>query len=414
MIVLLYNTHMKELAAYKQGKWLVAVSGGADSMALLDLCVKEGMQVSAAHMNYRKRDTADRDMKCVEDYCQRHGIPFFCTYQTKAVTGNFQAFARKERYDFFYRVIKEQGLDGVLVAHHLDDYIETYLMQKQRNGIVSYLGISREIEIQKCRVIRPLLKQTKEELRLYCQKEEVEFYDDESNFTDDYTRNRIRHQQIERMSKEEKLQLYEEAERENEKRLELKKQVEDLFNQGRWQCKEIFAWEEEIQRAYLFAWIQKYAKQTMSQAMYEHIQSRKDKKNWKLDLGNGTMLYEEYGYLWVDDGKDVSYAYEITSIQTQEFETFKLAKAGKVIEGITLYESDFPLIVRSPKPQDAIELRFGTKKVNRWFIDRKIPKKERKTWPVVENAQGKVIFVAKIGCDVEHFSNNPDLFVIKY
>ena len=74
---------------------------------------------------------------------------------------------------------------------------------------------------------------------------------------------------------------------------------------------------------------------------------------------------------------------------------------------------DFPITVRSVQPGDAIQLRFGTKKIHRWFIDRHIPLQERLLWPVMVNAQGKVIFVPKIGCDVAHFSNNPNLFMVQ-
>ena len=80
---------------------------------------------------------------------------------------------------------------------------------------------------------------------------------------------------------------------------------------------------------------------------------------------------------------------------------------------MTLHEDDFPITIRNVEEHDVIELRFGNKKINRWFIDRKIPKKERKIWPVVVNAKGNVILVPKIGCDIAHFSNNPTIFVLK-
>ena len=67
-------------------------------MALLDMCRKEGFQLVVAHMNYKKRDTADRDMELVRSYCARFHIPFEARLQTKPCVGNFQAFAREERY----------------------------------------------------------------------------------------------------------------------------------------------------------------------------------------------------------------------------------------------------------------------------------------------------------------------------
>ena len=86
---------------------------------------------------------------------------------------------------------------------------------------------------------------------------------------------------------------------------------------------------------------------------------------------------------------------------------------GETTEAVTLAEEDFPITIRSPQPQDAIQLRFGKKRLNRWFIDRKIPPDQRRSWPVVVNRRGEIVLVPKIGCNVAHYSNNPTCFVIK-
>ena len=89
---------MKQMKKLEKGTYIIGVSGGPDSMALLDMCRKEGFQLVVAHMNYKKRDTADRDMELVRSYCARFHIPFEAKLQTKPCVGNFQAFAREERY----------------------------------------------------------------------------------------------------------------------------------------------------------------------------------------------------------------------------------------------------------------------------------------------------------------------------
>lgn len=406
---------MKQLSEYKKEKWLVAVSGGADSMALLDMAVKLKMNVIVAHMNYCKRDTADRDMHGVENYCQRHGVPFFCRYQTKQVEGNFQAFARKERYAFFHELIKKHCLDGVLVAHHLDDAIETYLMQKQRGGIVSHYGISQEIIIQKCRVIRPLLNYTKQELKDYCINNEITYYDDESNFSDDYTRNKIRHSIIDHMTYEEKINMQCEMEQENHKLKNIYKKVHQLIKDKELNCGKLKEKDENVLAIYLYELVQKKWNTAISQSIQKRIVEMiySGKRNWQIPIGKDYVVYEEYGKLCMDSNIDESYEYIYDTVTYEETPYFTLCRKGKVIEGVSLKTQDYPIKIRNAKPKDEIQLRLGTKKLNRWFIDRKIPKKERKKWPVIENAEGKVIFVAKIGCDIEHFSNNPDLFVIK-
>ena len=76
--------HMKKL---EKETYIIGVSGGPDSMALLDMCRKEGFQLVVAHMNYKKRDTADRDMELVRSYCARFHIPFEARLQTKPCVG---------------------------------------------------------------------------------------------------------------------------------------------------------------------------------------------------------------------------------------------------------------------------------------------------------------------------------------
>lgn len=113
-------------------------------MALLDMCRKEGLRLVVAHMNYQKRDTANRDMELVRSYCAHFHIPFEARLQTKRCVGNFQAFAREERYRMYQELLKQYDASAVLLAHHLDDHLETYLMAKERGSMKEYLGIQEE------------------------------------------------------------------------------------------------------------------------------------------------------------------------------------------------------------------------------------------------------------------------------
>ena len=101
-------------------RYLVAVSGGPDSMALFDMVRSSGAYLEAAHVNYHKRDSADRDEKIVSSYCEKYHIPFhLLDYEDDTQRGNFQAAARKARYEFFAKICEEENLDEVLVAHQI-------------------------------------------------------------------------------------------------------------------------------------------------------------------------------------------------------------------------------------------------------------------------------------------------------
>ncbi|UPU38547.1 tRNA lysidine(34) synthetase TilS [Erysipelothrix sp. Poltava] len=80
---------------------------------------------------------------------------------------------------------------------------------------------------------------------------------------------------------------------------------------------------------------------------------------------------------------------------------------------MTLSESDFPIMIRNARKGDSIKMRFGTKSLNRFFIDRKIPRHEREIWPVIVNSSQQIVFVVGMGCDEHHYSNNPNLFMLE-
>ena len=86
--------------------WVVAVSGGPDSMMLLDVLHKKGIQCIAAHVNYHKRDTSDRDMNIVKAYAEKHNIPLRVKHFDAEVRDNFQTAARVFRYQFFRDIVK--------------------------------------------------------------------------------------------------------------------------------------------------------------------------------------------------------------------------------------------------------------------------------------------------------------------
>ena len=123
---------------YKE-KVLIACSGGPDSMALLDM-VKDKYDVYVAHINYHKRATADRDERIVKNYCKKNNLPLYVKDYKDTKGGNFQDKARVFRYEYFSQLVKELKLKRVLVAHHKDDLIETYFLQLNRGGEVSYYG----------------------------------------------------------------------------------------------------------------------------------------------------------------------------------------------------------------------------------------------------------------------------------
>lgn len=125
----------------KNRLYIVGVSGGPDSMFLLDNLRIRGYKLVVAHINYKKRVESDQDEILVKNYCQKYFLPWEFHQAENSeynFVSNFQDRARKIRYDFFQRVAEKYQTKHIVIAHHRDDYLETYLLQKKRNSLVDY------------------------------------------------------------------------------------------------------------------------------------------------------------------------------------------------------------------------------------------------------------------------------------
>jgi tRNA(Ile)-lysidine synthase len=174
---------------------LAAVSGGADSMALLltllDACPGG---VRAAHFNHRLRDTADRDEVFVQAFCQSRGVPFFrgeadVKAEAQARRISVETAARELRYAFLRKTAREQGCGRIATGHTADDNAETVLLNVIRGaGLRGLGGIPPERE----EFIRPLLGLTRRDVELFLAGRGVSYVHDESNDDPLYRRNNLR------------------------------------------------------------------------------------------------------------------------------------------------------------------------------------------------------------------------------
>lgn len=378
-------------------------------MALLDMARNKGVYLEVAHMNYHHRDSADRDEKIVRNYCRKNGISFHKSdFKEENYKGNFQDNARKARYEFFNRLCNKFQLDEVLIGHNLDDFIETYLMQKQKNIGVSYYGIKERNEIYNVKVYRPLLNTEKNQLEKYCLKNNIIYGVDESNLSDQYTRNRIRHSKVEKMSLEEKKDLYRQIidlNKENERRIkEAEKYLKGTVFDVDYFCK-----TPDLQ-----IFLHHHFPEKSSKTIQEMIRQLKESNNCVFE-GKDLLLVKEYGKISKTlPVKEYEYIYDSPKeIEYKNYGVFRLSDKGNSFEGATLSKDDFPLTVRNYRPHDRIEMTYGKKGINRYFIDKKIPYYQRRMWPIVLNRCQNIILAPGIGCDVKHYSKKHNFFVIK-
>lgn len=340
----------------------------------------------------------------MKEYCKKYDIPVRILYPVHE-KGNFQAWARDVRYAFFEEVADEFDTKLLYVAHQMDDVIETYLFQKNRNMICDWYGLKEKSVRHGYQIIRPLLNFTKSELQQYCNDNGVSFGIDESNLTNHYTRNVIRHTQIEKMNRNEKEEWILKIQNENDFWQIKRAGIEDFLKNWNRDVDSLLNQED--------GWL--YLDTFLFQALSHHF-SRKYMEELCVQLKRNVLIeiedhllerHNEKLYLMP---KPQNVYYTLNELEYKDFKEFSIMNHGQTIESFSVEASDFPLVVRHVKVNDVISMRFGNKNVHRFFVDRKICKIYRKYWLVVENNAGKVIFVPGLGCDVEHYSQNQQFY----
>lgn len=376
-----------ELKLDKKFKYVIACSFGPDSMALLHAALSEKLDVVVAHVNYHKRDVSNYEEESLKKYCLERNIPCEVLDTTGMEhKGNFQEWARNIRYEFFAKVLKKYKCDYVLVAHQQDDDIETYLMQKKRGNIVKNWGIARENVIQNVRVIRPLLGYTKLDLLYYNHANNVPFSIDESNLRNDYSRNKIRHEIVEKMTKEERQKIASEI---REKHVE---KVEE---------KSVFEKQEFLDLSYekivkiLAKFMEKKSEhQDISKSYVEEIKKAfKNKANISFKISSSISLEKDYQKVYIlDTSKLVSYMFNCDKPTKTDFIEFDFS-SGLEDRGIS--EKSEHTVVKNLDPKDVLKIKDYSSEVRRLFIDWKMPLFLRKVWPGIYDKNGNLLYVPR-------------------
>ena len=368
-----------------------AVSGGADSMALLWALylLKEewNLTVSAAHFNHNLRGAeSDRDEAFVREFCEGYSIPLHVDSGT-IVPGKkgLEAAARDARYAFL------KTLPGkIATAHTADDNAETLLMHLVRGTGLKGLG---GIMPRNGNIIRPMLSITRQEIEEFLTEYAVDHIDDSSNAGDDFLRNRIRHH-VMPLLKEENPKLSQNL---SAMALRLRQDEEALVQQAAFEGAPQVEVLRKMAPAVRARALEKFLKDSgVKEPEAVHIRQAEalvvsNNPSARANFPGGLIIGRKYDILVVVSADTGKIPFEIHSAPAEEIqnttEIFTVEPVGEVY-------------IRPRQSGDAIRLPGGTKSLKKLFIDRKIHASQRDSIPVICDDLG-ILAVGGIGVNLD-------------
>ena len=374
-------------------KYLLACSYGPDSMALFSLLLEYGFKFDVAHVNYHLRKESDDEENGLRAFCESKNVKIYVCNNQEKIENNVEARCREIRYSFFKQLFDLNHYDALLVAHQQDDHIETYLLQKERKNLVNYFGIAPETTINGMTVLRPLLNLTKVDTKNICDSNNIPYAIDKTNLLPIFKRNKIRLEVINKLLPSKRMRLLDEINRSNDILKALLAKVDTLDNSISTLLKlnqAEFAYYlnkqiKEINPSYLITY-----KQSIEVAKV--LVSKKPNVSIFMEKYN-VVIEKTYDRLFVKshEPRD-SYSFIISepSIIDNDY-FFANFLSDTKNRNITL--SDFPLTIRSFKPNDKYKIKDYEVLVRRLFIDWKMPMSIRAYWPIILNKEGKIIYI---------------------
>jgi|GEM_PF-270182 len=395
---------------------ILAISGGVDSMALLNYFTtfNTSYKLIVVNFNHQVREQSLLEDAYLNKFCQENSLTYINIkiplLQANNST-NFQGYARDLRIKHLIHIAKQHHTTLILTAHHLNDLTETILQRFSKGSTLSgYAGLHYINQIQhhddSYYFIKPFLYTPKETIIEYTKTNNIVFFEDYSNLSPKYQRNRIRHQQIPLIKQENSsfleatLLFHFQLENAHYKQLDFfsKYYFDNILN-----LKEFIKLNKVDQTSLLTHILNTKNISPSKGQIYEIMKIiNSNKPNIIYPMSNGLKLQKQY-HLLVFDTKILKtqplspvlleIGHEICYFNTFFLISTNIIKNAINSQVLCYNNIKYPLVLRTRKPGDIIKLPYGSKKVKDFFIDRKIPLKKRDILLILSDQNNTILWI---------------------
>ncbi|MDD2575095.1 MAG: tRNA lysidine(34) synthetase TilS [Acholeplasmataceae bacterium] len=410
------NSINKIMNPYLGKKIILSVSGGVDSLVLFHILKELHFELVVVHFNHQKRISSIKEALYLDELMKKENIVYEY-FVLDIPQENFQNEAHLLRKKLLIETAQKYNTNVIVTAHHLNDLAESILMKLSRgSNLLGYAGIRKDYYKYKMHFVKPLLDTTKQEILRYAIEQNITYFEDESNQSDSYTRNRYRHHIVPNLI-EENASFLDKIKQYNVTLTEsfdyIRKQTIKFLNGKKSFLIPDFNELDIALKRDIIAYLLELQKLEQS---FEKINSILDfidssGPNASYDIGNNYVLQKTYNKLTLELVKVKSEVFHILDLKSYNVlsDNTSISFTKEITEN-TNYEIKLcynilmlPLIARTRKDGDTIYFPFGHKKLKDFYIDKKIPLKLRDSDIIITDSSNQVLAV--LG---RYYNQNPE------
>lgn len=378
----------------KDKLYILAISGGVDSMSLLHYFYANGYSAVVVSFDHQTRDETKDEINLVKKYANIYNYPFYSyKLEIDLLKGNFHQQARIKRYNYLKDTANKYNTNLIVTGHHFNDLCETIIMRMLRTTTIhAYSGMQPIYNDGEYHLLKPFLFTTKEEIINYARNNNIDYLEDFSNFETNYTRNYIRHKIIPLLSKSNTfyrsiLDFY----YSNNKLSKLiTKELDPYLTKGEIRSSEFNKLTNNLKLELLTLLSNQYNYYPTSEHL-ENIaqQIASNKPNIIINWGLSNLLIKSYNKLSIikqpklDDRPNIIISHNrplSINLYTQ----------------VCYNKLDFPLVLRKPLKGEKLAFPYGHKKLSKHLIDLKVPKIERENLWILVDQNNTIVYIHNI------------------